>query len=54
MRDLRSNHPSQEWREEEPDGPQEADNNEQPEEYPVYHHGHVLPIFLYLKLESGL
>ena len=54
MREMKSDHSSQEWRKEESDGPQEADDNEQPEEYPVYHHGHILPIFLHLELELNL
>lgn len=53
MKDMKLDHSSQKWRKEESDGPQEADDNEQPEEYPVYHHGHILPVFLHLKLEMS-
>lgn len=50
-RNRKSDHSSQEWRKKESNGPQEADDDEQPEEYPINDHGHVLPVFLHLQVE---
>lgn len=52
-RGMESDHSSQEWRKKEPDGSQEADDDEQPEEYPVDDHGDVLPVFLHLQAQRG-
>lgn len=50
---MTSDHSSQEGREEESDGPQEANEDKQPEEYPINDHGHVPPVFLHLQGEMG-
>lgn len=51
-RNRKSDHSSQEWREKESNGPQEADDDKQPEEYPINDHGHILPVFLHLQVEK--
>nr|XP_040137934.1 popy Class I histocompatibility antigen, A-1 alpha chain-like [Ictidomys tridecemlineatus] len=40
---------SQEWRQKEPQGSQEADDNKEPEEDPVDDHGNTLPVFSHLR-----
>lgn len=50
-RGVRSDHASQERGEKQSHGPQDADDDEQPEEDPVNDHGHVLPVFLHLQGE---
>lgn len=50
-RDVKSDHSSQVRRKKESHGPQEADNDKQPKEYPINDHGHILPVFLYLQMK---
>lgn len=47
------NHPGQERGEEEADGPQQADDDEHPEEDPVYDHGDVFPVLLHLRADGN-
>lgn len=51
--DVKSDHSSQKRRKKESHGPQDTDEDKQPEEDPVNDHGHILPVFLYLQVEVG-